>query len=38
MDAEIWASPTNKQIACDLIDEMVQAITNFKEEFLTWKS
>jgi len=38
MDAETWASPTNKQIACDLIDEMVQAITNFKEEFLLWKS
>ena len=37
MDAEIWAIPTNKQIACDLIDEMVQAISNFKEEFLTWK-
>ena len=37
MDAETWATPTNKEIACSLIDEMVQAITNFKEEFLQWK-
>ena len=37
MDAETWVNPANKQIACDQLDELVQAITNFKEEFLTWK-
>ena len=37
MDAETWADPANKQIACYQLDELVQAITNFKEEFLTWK-
>ena len=34
MDAEIWKDPNNKQIACGLLDELVQAIFNFKEEFL----
>jgi hypothetical protein len=32
--AEIWADPNNRRIAGEMIDELVQAITNFKEEFL----
>jgi ParB-like chromosome segregation protein Spo0J len=34
MDSETWAIEANKQIACDLIDELVQAIINFKEDFM----
>ena len=33
MDAETWADKNNKQIARGLIDDVVRAITNFKEEF-----
>ena len=33
MDAGTWTDENNKQIARDLIDDVVRAITNFKEEF-----
>jgi gamma-glutamyl phosphate reductase len=38
MGVETWADPQNKQVACDQIDQLVQAINDYKEEFLSWKS
>lgn len=30
MDAEVWADENNKKMACDLIDDVVQAVSNLR--------